>query len=468
MSYKENLTRATELKAELDSFRPLTSEMEQRIMQKFRLDWNYHSSHIEGNQLTYGETKALLLFGHTAQAKPLKDHVEMTGHNEAIKYIEEVIRQERPLTETFIRELHQLILKEPYEIDAETPDGKATKRMITIGAYKTVPNHVKTITGEMFYFANPEETPAKMNDLMDWYSENLNNISIHPILFATEFHYRFICIHPFDDGNGRLARLLMNFILMSKGYPPAIIKTEEKDAYFAALQQADAGQIDYFFNYICEQENKSLELMIKGAKGEDIEEPNDIDKKIAMLTKELEAVDINNEVKYTFNKKVFTDIFHGWLGELIMKSVSEIQKFNHLFTGTNHWIRLANNTSITFVNQKPERIYKDLDDQFAKSQGQFIEHDSQTLINCAYGPFKKGGLNTFGCNYSVEVKFDMTKYVILVDDYVEPGHQRKQKQLFERLLHQPITADEIQNIATHLANTIFEHIDVNTKKIGLR
>ena len=104
MPYKENLARAAALKAELDSLRPLTAEMEQRIMQKFRLDWNYHSSHIEGNQLTYGETKALILFGHTAQAKPLKDHLEMTGHDEAIKQIEEVINQERPLTESFIRE----------------------------------------------------------------------------------------------------------------------------------------------------------------------------------------------------------------------------------------------------------------------------------------------------------------------------------------------------------------------------
>src|SRR5690606_29582399 len=136
-------------------------EDESRIMQKFRLDWNYHSNKLEGNSLTYGETKALLLFGITAQGKPLKDHFEITGHNEAINWVLEILKGDYPLTEHFIRELHKLILKEPYQVDAVSPEGLPTKRWITIGQYKTTPNHVKTKTGEIFYFATPEETPAK-------------------------------------------------------------------------------------------------------------------------------------------------------------------------------------------------------------------------------------------------------------------------------------------------------------------
>ena len=90
------LQQAALLYDELDSLRPFSKDDEQRIMQKFRLDWNYHSNHLEGNQLTYGETKALLLFNITAQGKPLKDHLEMTGHNEAINWIIEVLKEERP------------------------------------------------------------------------------------------------------------------------------------------------------------------------------------------------------------------------------------------------------------------------------------------------------------------------------------------------------------------------------------
>ena len=120
-------------------------------MQKFRLDWNFHSNNLEGNSLTYGETKALLLFGITAQGKPLKDHLEIEGHNEAIEWVTEQVTGEYPLTESFIRELHQLLLKESYWVDAMTSEGAPTKKKVEIGRYKSQSNHVLTVTGEMFY-----------------------------------------------------------------------------------------------------------------------------------------------------------------------------------------------------------------------------------------------------------------------------------------------------------------------------
>lgn len=286
----EVLTTITRLKEELGALRPISTEQEQRIMQKFRLDWNYHSNHIEGNSLTYGETKALILFGITAQGKPLKDHLEMTGHNEVLKLLEDVVKEERPLSEAFIRELHVLLLKEPYYVDAITPDGSPARKLINVGSYKETPNHVRTATGEMFYFATPEETPAKMTDLIDWYREKSASGELHPLLLAAEFHYKFVRIHPFDDGNGRMARILMNFILMQHGYPPVIIKTDEKgDRYFPTLQQADAGIIEPFIQYIGESLEHSLQLMIRGAKGESIEEADDVDKEIALLEQRLKG-----------------------------------------------------------------------------------------------------------------------------------------------------------------------------------
>lgn len=277
------IEKVVQFKKELDLLRPLKAEDELRIMQKFRLDWNYHSNHLEGNTLTYGETKALLLFGITAQGKPLQEHLEMSGHDEAIKWIEEVVKEQRPLTENFIRQLHELLLKKPYEVDAITPDGKPTKKKIQIGSYKKTPNHVKTKTGEIFRFASPEETPAMMQNLLCWYNKKRKESDLDPVLFAAEFHYRFIRIHPFDDGNGRMARILMNFILMSFGYPPVIIKTEDKENYFTALRQADAGILSAFIAYICNNLITSLEIMLKGARGESIEETDDIDKELMLL-----------------------------------------------------------------------------------------------------------------------------------------------------------------------------------------
>lgn len=320
---------ALDLKKNLDEFRPISHEIEARIMQKFRLDWNYHSNHIEGNTLTYGETKALLLFGITAQGKPLQDHIEITGHDEAIKWISEVVNKDYPLNENFIRELHVLLLKEPYSVNAITPEGFPTKRQIGVGQYKTSPNHVLTKTGEIFRFATPEETPALMNDLLDWYRGKSASADLNPILFAAEFHYRFIRIHPFDDGNGRTARILMNFILMQNGYPPVIIKTEDKENYFSALRQADSGIIEPFVNYIAKNLIRSLEIMIAGAKGESIEEPDDFDKEIALLEKKVKSIGSQEQIGRT--KESILEVYDTTVDKVFKEFLTSGEKFDRFY-----------------------------------------------------------------------------------------------------------------------------------------
>ncbi len=275
--------RIDNLKNEIDALRPIAKEIEGRIQQKFRLDWNYHSNNIEGNSLTFGETKSFLLHGITAAGKPLKDHLDIKGHNAALLMLEDIVTENRAMNETFIRELNKLILSEPYEKEAITPDGKKSIRRIEVGQYKTQPNHVITKTGETFYFAKPEETPALMNDLVDWYNQAISLSQMHPVELAALLHYRFIRIHPFDDGNGRIARILMNLTLIRFGFPPVIIKTQKKEAYYRALQQADGGDTSFFADYIAQLEIDSLELYLRGAKGENIAEESDIDKEIELF-----------------------------------------------------------------------------------------------------------------------------------------------------------------------------------------
>lgn len=333
----EEILKALELKKELDSLRPLEKEQEARIMQKFRLDWNYHSNNLEGNSLTYGETKALLMHGITAQGKPLKDHFEITGHNEAINWVIDVVGGDYPLTESFIRELHKLLLKESYEVDAQTPDGKPTKKRVTVGDYKKSPNHVLTKTGEMFYFATPEETPAKMGDLMAWYNDKIPDPEFNPILLAAEFHYKFILIHPFDDGNGRTARILMNFILMKFGYPPVIIKTEDKENYYAVLRLADTGNLEAFVDYIARNLNRSLEIMIAGAKGEDIEEPDDIDKEIALLENRLNSIIQSSNISVSnINSQDFVENILDRIIDAILKKGKKINDMYAFLYSTFH------------------------------------------------------------------------------------------------------------------------------------
>ncbi|MBS1935830.1 MAG: Fic family protein, partial [Bacteroidetes bacterium] len=275
-----------QLKAEADSFKPLSKETEDRILQKFRLDWNYHSNAIEGNKLTYGETVAFLLEGTTAKAKPLKDHLDIKGHDEAVKYLISLVKDKNYLlTETEIRNLHKLLLKEPYWVDAVTPDGLSTRKEIKIGEYKSSTNHVITPTGETHYYATLEQTPIMMGELMEWYKDAKEDKAIHPLILASLFHHQFVAIHPFDDGNGRMARLLMNMMLMQETYPPVVVKQEDRQNYYQVLRQADAGELIPICEYMSNLLKHSLTIYIKGAKGESIAEEDDVDKEIKLFVK---------------------------------------------------------------------------------------------------------------------------------------------------------------------------------------
>jgi Fic family protein len=275
------LLRLDNLQKEIDSLRPLDADKLGRIVQRFRIDWNYHSNNIEGNSYDYGETKAFLLHGITAGGKPLRDSLEIKGHNEVILGLEDLIHSQTPLTEHTIREIHKKILgDDPYSISAESPDGKLVTKMVIPGRYKQEPNHVRTATGETFYFAEPFEVPAKMQELLEWYRAEDVKKELHPVVLAAVFHYRFVRIHPFDDGNGRMARILMNLVLMKNEFPVVIVKTEDKENYYRALRQADGDDLDAFVSYIAKQEIASQELWLRGARGESLE---DLDKEVALL-----------------------------------------------------------------------------------------------------------------------------------------------------------------------------------------
>jgi Fic family protein len=277
-------------KAQLDAMRPLLPDLEGRVMQKLRLEWNYHSNAIEGNSLSLGETKQLLMYGVTAKGKPLKDHLDIKGHNEAIEFLLGFVGNQETLTEVDIRNLHQIVLDENNEVDAETPDGRLIKKTIRAGQYKTLPNHVKTVTGEIHYYATPEETPIRMQALMDWYKETKE--AAHPVVLATLFHHEFVAIHPFDDGNGRIARMLMNLILMQGHFPPSVVKQEKRQEYYMALQSSDAGEYLPFLEFIAETVSDALDIYLRGAKGESIEEPDDVDKEIALFKIELKGKEV--------------------------------------------------------------------------------------------------------------------------------------------------------------------------------
>ncbi len=437
----ETLTKAEQLKNELDALRPLDAEAEARIMQKFRLDWNYHSNNLEGNSLTYGETKALILFGITAQGKPLKDHFEITGHNEAINWILEIVKDETPLTEKFIRELHTLLLKESSYKEAKMPDGKPTRRKIEVGKYKTQPNHVVTVTGETFYFATPEETPAKMHELIEWFRKEKEKPDVNPIILAALFHYRFIRIHPFDDGNGRVARILMNFILMQFGYPPVIIKSEDKENYYAVLRLADADELEPFIEYITSNLIRSLEIMIRGAKGENIEEPEDIDKELALLEKRFR--NLGEKVVITKSFDVTLKLFDNVVIPLFSEFIQACEKFDRFYLKRSFGLAVH---GLVITASKREII------EIVKKR--IEEHTNQFRLSYNHTGFNQFGFGDFSFNSEINVLLHLGKYSISnnVNDF-----------LCEKLYSENLSDEEMSEIVKALSKA---HVNFIEQKIA--
>lgn len=289
-----------ELYQEWQSVQPLKEEDARRLNQKFMLEFNYNSNHIEGNTLTYGQTELLLLFGKVVDAANMKDLEDMKASNVGLNMMQEQAASEYPLTETFIRQLHQTILREDYTVYRQLPGGQQTSYVVHAGIYKTRPNSVITPSGERFEYASPEETPALMTDLVSWYQEEEQKGELTLAELCALFHYRYIRIHPFEDGNGRIARLLVNFILTRHHYPMIVVKSADKENYLNALStcdgfvgtspsegaHADISKITPFVAYIEKCMERALTTCIKAAKGQSIEEDDDFMKELKVLERQ--------------------------------------------------------------------------------------------------------------------------------------------------------------------------------------
>ncbi|WP_069130044.1 Fic family protein [Rhodohalobacter halophilus] len=326
MKIKALLQEIDKLKKELDVLSPIEEVYKNNLMKKVHLEWTFHSCKLEGNELSYGETRELLEYGQGSK-RPYKDQREIKGHEEAILLVEDIAQSSRQLSESFIRELNLKILKEPYTIKTKTSDGKVTTKTIYPGEYKTTPNHVETKSGDKFKFAEPFEVPAKMQELVDWYA---NEDELHPLVKAIELHYRFIRIHPFDDGNGRVSRLLMNYCLMSNKLPPVIIKSHQKDLYFSGLRQADAAEFESLYEFLGNGLADSLKLYISAAKGEDINEPSDLDKRLKIFSSKL-TQDDKDVIKLQRSKEVIAERFEDSIWPFFESVYNSTHKFYRLF-----------------------------------------------------------------------------------------------------------------------------------------
>lgn len=419
--------------AELKNLLPLKPEDQQRLDKKFRLEFNYNSNHLEGNTLTYGETELLILFDKTTGDHDYREYEEMTGHDVALKMIYDEADDERPLTEQFIRLLNERLLVRPYWKNAITKDGQQTRKEIMPGQYKTLPNSVRLQNGEEFEYTSPTDTPIEMRQLVKWYNEN--STKEHPLLLAALLHYRFVRIHPFDDGNGRVARLLMNYVLLTNKIPLVVIKSNEKKSYLFALNRADTGDAEAFVTYLGEQLIWSLDLTLKAAKGEDIEEPEDLDKKIAVLSKKIK----NNKASI---QKISFDVLNPLLKDCIFPMIDKlrltIEKFLEFYDKAV--------LNFSWDGGSPYADFQKFKDEMYASK---INRQLLTKsIKMEY--FLKGFKPDLTKNYSlfgaIEINFDEYRYS------VKPSNSLEKYYSYDDIL----TTTEIDQITKQFGNQLYE------------
>lgn len=248
MTLKEILASVDRKKARLDECRPLSASQAGSLKTFFDVDFTFNSTAIEGNTLTIQETRIVLLDGMTIGGKSVREHLEILNHKEAIDYIESLAaRKISGMTRSDILNLHSIVLR---GIDSAHA-----------GTYRDVPVYIRKADGRIHKFCDPVHVNDEMEAFVAWLGSPED---LHPVWLAAEVHTRFVSIHPFVDGNGRTARLLMNLVLLQAGYVPCVIPVARRNHYLDAIEEwQDGGNKELLVGMIAAAVDESLDIWLE-------------------------------------------------------------------------------------------------------------------------------------------------------------------------------------------------------------
>lgn len=247
------LTGLTAKKQLLDKYKPLPQEVIKNLDEWFRIELTYTSNAIEGNTLTRQETAMVVEEGITVEGKSIQEHLEAINHAQSFDFIQKNLVQKKrtDITQQDILGIHRMILQKINDTDA--------------GRYRTVAVRLR---GSQTILPNPLKVSELMEEFIQWLNGNNTD---HPVKIAADAHYKLVTIHPFVDGNGRTARLLMNLLLMQAGYPSAIIRKEDRSAYINSLEKGQTGgTLDDYYLTIYDAVDRSLDIYLETVEPERI------------------------------------------------------------------------------------------------------------------------------------------------------------------------------------------------------
>lgn len=243
------LKKLTEKKQKLDGYRPLSPALVKNLNDWFKVELTYTSNAIEGNTLNRKETALVVEEGITVRGKTLKEHLEAINHADAMDFIQGLVGKKRKdITQRDVLNIHALILK---KVDDENA-----------GRYRNVAVRIR---GADVILPNPLKIPELMDEFFVWlHGKNTD----HPVTIAADAHLRFVSIHPFVDGNGRTARLLLNLLLMQTGYPPALVRKEDRDVYIDGIEKAQlTNQRKEYYKVMYRAIDRSLDIYMEAVEG---------------------------------------------------------------------------------------------------------------------------------------------------------------------------------------------------------
>jgi Fic family protein len=231
--------------SQLNKLRPLPPSAVAKLKEQFAIEMTYNSNAIEGNKLTLKETFLVISEGITIKGRSLKDHLEAKDHYEALNFLYDLVEhgKQHTISEVLIRSIQQLVVK---DTDPQVAGKYRTGNVIITGSSHKPPEAV--------------EVPGLMRDALEWFRQNIGKL--HSIEAAAILHHKITYVHPFGDGNGRTARLIMNLILMQKGYPLVVILKNDRKKYYQTLSKADKGDHAPFIRFLAQAVERSMSIYL--------------------------------------------------------------------------------------------------------------------------------------------------------------------------------------------------------------
>ena len=430
MSFAEKLQTIAQLQQAIEQHGKLKDDLLKKINYKFRLEWNYTSNSMEGNSLTKQETRSVMVGNITVDGKPIKDVLEIKGHDEVITHILQMGKGELNISEKRIKEVHKAIIHE------EDP-----AKQKQVGIWKTQPNYLHNYKGERFDFVAPAEVPERMHQLINELNVRKNNIksSIDAVDLACWFHLEYITIHPFYDGNGRTARIFTNLILISYGLPPLYIKEEERNAYYQYLAdiQGYGGSPELFYEFMADRLIRSLRVVIDAIEGKEIEEKDDWEKELELLKSQLNS---EEEVKISKTMEAVEEIIETSVIPFLSQLLERLKKFEDLFTSK----------LLYFGTRNSRTSVSDIEDIKSTING-FGNYNDGAAFDLSLVGFKKAGTNTFNLSIRIEWDFDLFYYTFNISNVT--------KQPIKKLYHHSFSQEDVGEYISLCGKHLVEQIE---------